>query len=94
MYVPLSLLPFFYLSLTDITSYGTFLFNSIVSIPICIPRPRQSPLQEGIDVEEAQGLLANSIDETAALPADLGQSGYDVVPQGISYSVAGVLHTC
>jgi hypothetical protein len=32
------------------------------------------------NLEEGEGLLA-SLDETAALPADLGQSGYDVVPE-------------
>jgi hypothetical protein len=33
--------------------------------------------------EERDGLLAPStLDETATLPADLGQSGYDVIPAG------------
>jgi hypothetical protein len=32
------------------------------------------------DPEEGEGLLT-SLDETAAFPADLGQSGYDVVPE-------------
>lgn len=32
--------------------------------------------------EERQGLLTPALDETAALPADLGQSGFDVVPAG------------
>jgi len=38
-----------------------------------VPPPSGNP-------EEGEGLLA-SLDETAALPADLGQSGYDVVPE-------------
>jgi hypothetical protein len=37
--------------------------------------------QSSSDEEEAEGLLVSShLDETAALPADLGQSGYDVIP--------------
>jgi hypothetical protein len=34
------------------------------------------------DEEEREGLLTPTLDETAALPADLGQSGFDVVPAG------------
>jgi len=58
--------------------YGTFLFNNLVSPPWCIrPRvPAMSGAEE--DGEEAQSLLA----ETALLPADIGQSGFDVVPEG------------
>ncbi|KAI4524119.1 hypothetical protein K525DRAFT_267295 [Schizophyllum commune Loenen D] len=55
--------------------YGTFLFNDLVSTPPCLPGPRTA---EGeVDPEEVEDLL----DETAALPADLGQSGFDVVPE-------------
>lgn len=32
--------------------------------------------------DEEEALLSGALDETAALPADLGQSGFDVVPQG------------
>jgi len=32
--------------------------------------------------EEQEGLLTGSLDETAALPVDLGQSGFDVIPEG------------
>ncbi|KAI0818955.1 hypothetical protein BC629DRAFT_1278834 [Irpex lacteus] len=57
--------------------YGTFVFNNIVQPPSFL-RPR-------IDSEhpdEDRALLAHeALDETAALPSDLGQSGYDVVPQ-------------
>ncbi|KAL0579974.1 hypothetical protein V5O48_002058 [Marasmius crinis-equi] len=60
--------------------YGTFLFNNLVSVPPCLPQPET---HRSDDPEEAEGLLSNStIDETAVLPADLGQSGYDVVPEG------------
>jgi len=61
--------------------YGTFLFNNLVNAPPCCPMPAaaESTLQPSDNPEEGDGLLA-SIDETAALPADLGQSGYDVVP--------------
>ncbi|KAK1232991.1 hypothetical protein PQX77_003905 [Marasmius sp. AFHP31] len=60
--------------------YGTFLFNNLVTIPPCLPHPE---IDHSGDPEEAEGLLSNStIDETATLPADLGHSGYDVVPEG------------
>ncbi|KAF8631446.1 hypothetical protein AX17_005123 [Amanita inopinata Kibby_2008] len=63
--------------------YGTFLFNDLVAIPQCIPGPRTVSSGEGVeDIEESQALLRHSLDETAALPADLGQSGFDVVPDG------------
>lgn len=52
-----------------------------MSVPPCLPQPRHV-LAEQTDLEESQGLLRASLDETAALPADLGQSGYDVVPEG------------
>lgn len=32
--------------------------------------------------DEEEALLSGALDETATLPADLGQSGFDVVPQG------------
>ncbi|KAF9264855.1 hypothetical protein L218DRAFT_998335 [Marasmius fiardii PR-910] len=61
--------------------YGTFLFNDLVSIPPCIPGPERG--ETLVDPEEGEGLLSNStLDETAVLPADLGQSGFDVVPEG------------
>ncbi|KAI3610377.1 integral membrane protein [Moniliophthora roreri] len=60
--------------------YGTFLFNNLVSVPPCLPGS-STPAEE--DPEEAEALLSSStIDETAVLPADLGQSGFDVVPEG------------
>jgi hypothetical protein len=45
-----------------------------------MPAAAESLPQEPEDLEEGESLLA-SLDETAALPADLGQSGYDVVPE-------------
>jgi len=63
--------------------YGTFLFNNLVSVPPCIPGPRVSqPTERLADPEESEALLSASLDETAALPAELGQSGFDVVPEG------------
>ena len=58
--------------------YGTFLFNTLVSPPRFL-RPRAA---SEVDVDdETRALLAHeALDETAVLPADLGQSGYDVVP--------------
>ncbi|KAJ7109202.1 hypothetical protein C8R44DRAFT_801891 [Mycena epipterygia] len=59
--------------------YGTFLFNNLVTPPRFL-RPSVVP---SVDPEEAEGLLSSPIlDETATLPADLGQSGFDVVPHG------------
>jgi len=58
--------------------YGTFLFNNLVSPPW---KTATGNVRLG-DAEETEGLLASPLEETAALPADLGQSGYDVVPSG------------
>jgi drug/metabolite transporter (DMT)-like permease len=63
--------------------YGTFLFNNLVKAPPCLPMPRTADFagQPSGNAEEAEGLLISShLDETAAFPADLGQSGYDVIP--------------
>ncbi|KAF5358355.1 hypothetical protein D9756_001894 [Leucocoprinus leucothites] len=62
--------------------YGTFLFNNLISVPPCLPKPGPDAVEREDDLEEHQGLLRSSLDETAALPADLGQSGFDVVPEG------------
>ncbi|KIJ43952.1 hypothetical protein M422DRAFT_779491 [Sphaerobolus stellatus SS14] len=54
--------------------YGTFLFNNLINPPKII-----RPAVEAI--EERGALLREDVlEETAALPADLGASGYDVVP--------------
>jgi len=58
--------------------YGTFLFNNLVKAPPCLPMPDEALAAIHLD-EEQEGLLTGSLDETAALPADLGQSGFDVV---------------
>ncbi|KAF5324631.1 hypothetical protein D9611_004216 [Ephemerocybe angulata] len=68
--------------------YGTFVFNNLIRPPPFVPpRPldTSAAVPAGRDEEESEGLLARStasLDETAALPADLGQSGFDVVPEG------------
>ncbi|CAA7265396.1 unnamed protein product [Cyclocybe aegerita] len=74
--------------------YGTFLFNNLVKVPSFLPSPAPaSPSTREEDEEEREGLLtghqghpslsqSQTLDETAALPADLGQSGFDVVPEG------------
>jgi hypothetical protein len=64
----------------NIYRYGTFLVNNLVSPPPCCPKP--STIDAPGDEEEAEGLLSASLEDTAVLPADLGQSGYDVTPQG------------
>lgn len=57
-----------------------FLFNSLVTPPSFLRlAPVADPVTE--DVEERSIFLAeNVLDETAALPADLGQSGFDALP--------------
>lgn len=50
-----------------------------MAIPPCIPGPPSTPIVEGI--EENEALIRQSLDETAILPADLGQSGFDVIPE-------------
>lgn len=67
----------FYVTRTSasLTSSSTqFLFNSLVKPPKFL-RPREEPL-----LEVAHPAAEESLDETARLPADLGTSGYDVVP--------------
>ncbi|CCL98945.1 uncharacterized protein FIBRA_00953 [Fibroporia radiculosa] len=63
--------------------YGTFLFNNLVTLPFFLrPAAESVPtVDPSEDVEENRGLLAEHVlDETAALPADLGQSGFDALP--------------
>jgi drug/metabolite transporter (DMT)-like permease len=57
--------------------YGTFLFNDLVKPLPFLPGP--PPAASTLSVDEERQVL---LDETAALPADLGQSGFDVVPEG------------
>jgi len=65
--------------------YGTFLFNDLVAPPKIL-RPSSAPgymalPQSEEDAEAARAALAEEhLDETAGLPAQLGQSGYDVLP--------------
>jgi len=62
--------------------YGTFLFNNLVQPPsfLC-PPPVGTFIVPTTGVEETEALLASSaLDESATLPADLGQSGFDVFP--------------
>jgi len=45
----------------------------------------------GGDAEEGEALLASHhLDDTAALPVDLGQSGYDVLPKDARVHAQGV----
>ncbi|KAI0807203.1 hypothetical protein C8Q74DRAFT_1187396 [Fomes fomentarius] len=62
--------------------YGTFLFNHLVSPPrflrLASERAATAPTE---DEDETQTLLAEeALDDTAALPSELGRSGFDVVP--------------
>jgi len=60
--------------------YGTFLFNNLVQPPQFL-RASGSAVAEA-ESEDAPLLSGDVLDETARLPADLGTSGYDVVPEG------------
>ena len=45
--------------------------------------PRAAVQQASGDEEEAESLVADtSLDETATLPAEIGGSGFDVIPKG------------
>jgi hypothetical protein len=68
--------------------YGTFLFNDLVKPLPFLPGPPPTASTLPVD-EERQALL----DETAALPVDLGQSGFDVVPEGQHIASASALQT-
>ncbi|CAL1704208.1 unnamed protein product [Somion occarium] len=60
--------------------YGTFLFNNLVNPPKYL-RPTEIEAESPLAAEESRHLLTeHTLDETAALPADLGTSGYDIVP--------------
>ncbi|THH33995.1 hypothetical protein EUX98_g350 [Antrodiella citrinella] len=66
--------------------YGTFLFNGLVKAPAFLPflhHPASDAVASEVEEqeEESRHLLAeHTLDETAGLPADLGQSGFDIVP--------------
>ncbi len=54
------------------------MFNTLVNPPRFL---RPHALTAADDSDETRALLAQeALDETAVLPADLGQGGYDVVP--------------
>lgn len=74
---PISLLQFVGFGLLV---YGTFLFNNLINPPKLIrPAPETTPLITPNEEERAL-LREDALDETAVLPADLGTSGFDVVP--------------
>lgn len=63
--------------------YLQFLFNGLVDPPKIL-RPRadgEAASPELGDPEERAHLVEEALEETAVLPADLGQSGFDVVPK-------------
>jgi len=74
--------------------YGTFLFNNLVAPPrfLRISEETTSVADAGVGDEDAPLLSVDALDETARLPADLGTSGYDVVPtetQGVNRGRSG-----
>jgi drug/metabolite transporter (DMT)-like permease len=62
--------------------YGTFLFNNLVAPPKFLRRTTAPVLIDSEDPEgESTPIFSDDpLDETARLPADLGQGGFDVVP--------------
>ncbi|EJD53045.1 hypothetical protein AURDEDRAFT_110836 [Auricularia subglabra TFB-10046 SS5] len=62
--------------------YGTFTFNNLVQPPKFLRPPQDAyePVPTEDPNERTRLLAEEHLDETARLPADLGQSGYDVVP--------------
>jgi len=63
--------------------YGTFMFNNLVKPPSCLSGPYgDTPVLHLEDEEEREVLLTGPLEETATLPVDLGQSGFDVLPEG------------
>ncbi|KAI9456519.1 hypothetical protein BJY52DRAFT_550902 [Lactarius psammicola] len=73
--------------------YGTFLFNNLVQPPRFLRPSDGATSATGVEDEHAPLLsTTDALDETARLPADLGTSGYDVVPtetQGASHGRSG-----
>lgn len=72
-------------------SYGTFLFNSIISPPPFFKPPttvEYTALPTEDDavpravIEDREAAAGHSLDQTAALPADVGM-GFDVVPEPV-----------
>jgi len=53
----------------------------MVSVPPCLPQPSSDVVERENNIEESQGLLATSLDQTAALPAALGQSEFDIISE-------------
>ncbi|THU99342.1 hypothetical protein K435DRAFT_855761 [Dendrothele bispora CBS 962.96] len=71
------------ISLLQILGFSLlFWFNDLVASPPCLPHPSRNPPVSAARDEETEVLISSPLDETAALPADLGQSGFDVVPDG------------
>ncbi|RPD65942.1 hypothetical protein L226DRAFT_530075 [Lentinus tigrinus ALCF2SS1-7] len=62
--------------------YGTFLFNHLVAPPRFLrPASERAAAVPTEEEAETQTLLAEeALDDTAALPSELGRSGFDVVP--------------
>ncbi|KIJ17455.1 hypothetical protein PAXINDRAFT_168112, partial [Paxillus involutus ATCC 200175] len=75
--------------------YGTFMFNNLVNPPSFLRPSPASTTMDTMDAEEAgeaEALLASSrLDESATLPVDLGQSGYDVLPADEHVKASAVL---
>ncbi|KAG1803559.1 uncharacterized protein HD556DRAFT_1227206 [Suillus plorans] len=71
--------------------YGTFLFNGLVNPPSFLHPPLALEETVGGEAEEGEALLASQhLDDTAALPVDLGQGGYDVLPKDVRVHAQGV----
>lgn len=63
----------------------------MVNAPLFLRPPLTLEETAGGDAEEGEALLASQhLDDTAALPVDLGQSGYDVLPKDARVHAQGV----
>lgn len=63
-----------------LTIWLQFLFNNLVQPPQFL-RPPPALIASTVETEETETLLASSVlEESAILPADLGQGGFDVLP--------------
>ncbi|KAH0830610.1 hypothetical protein J3R83DRAFT_2065 [Lanmaoa asiatica] len=71
----------FPISLLQVLGFSLlFLFNNLIQ-PLSFLRPSPTFIAPMTGVEETEALLtASTLDESATLPADLGQSGFDVLP--------------
>jgi len=63
----------------------------LVNPPLCLRPPLVPEETSDGEAEEGEALLASQhLDDTATLPVDLGQSGYDVLPKNVRVHARGI----